>query len=75
VGARSLDYPLRIDSLGEVLATFMEVIPGECKKFINKVEVLLPGYFTTKGHEEDMGFLAAVSIDKQMPCGQGCLVM
>jgi hypothetical protein len=74
VGALSLDYPLRIDSLVEVSATFIEVVLGECKEFINKVEVLLPGYFTTKKHEgrkEDMGFSAAVAIDKRVSCGQG----
>ncbi len=29
----------------------------------------------TKGHEEGMGFLAAVSIDMRVSCGQGCGVM
>jgi hypothetical protein len=40
--------PLRIDSLVEPLTSFIEVILGKSNRFINKVEVLLPGYFTTK---------------------------
>jgi hypothetical protein len=40
--------PLRIDSLVEVLGTFVRVIFEKCKQFINNVKVLLPGCFTTK---------------------------
>jgi hypothetical protein len=40
-GALSLDDPLRIDSLVEVLAVFVKVISGKSKEFINEVEVLL----------------------------------
>jgi hypothetical protein len=43
-----LDDPLRIDSLVEVLAAFVEDMPRKSKEFINEVEVLLLEDFTTK---------------------------
>jgi hypothetical protein len=45
--------PLRIDSLVDVLDTFIEVLAEKCKEFINEVKVLLRGYFTRDEGQED----------------------